>query len=98
MSIEITLPVDDRILRKAIELRMSDVFPAMNIANALGGYPSKEWDLCRRYNLTTLVAEALDRLLPVADFQCEVTKKKFMECKSYSKVRDELGGRSDFPK
>jgi hypothetical protein len=93
----IALEVSNGMLRKAIELRISSCFPAMNIANSLGGSPSPEWDLVRKYGLDELVADALDRGMPVAEFRAAVTGEKFTDCKLYLKVRDIIGGRPDFP-
>lgn len=93
----IALEVSNKILRKAIELRISSCFTAMNIANSIGGSPSPEWDLVRKYSLPELVADALDRGMPVAEFRAAVTDEKFTDCRLYLKVRDEIGGRPDFP-
>jgi hypothetical protein len=93
----IALEVKNDVLQKAIELRISGCFTAMNIANSLGGSPSDEWSLVRRYSLPEMVADALDRGMPVAEFRAAVTGEKFTDCKLYLKVRDEIGGRPDFP-
>ena len=93
----IALEVTNNVLRAAIELRMSDVFPAMNIANALGGLQTDVWKIVRQYGLDELIAEALDRGLPVDEFKSAVEHKKFTDCKCYLRVRDIIGGRHDFP-
>lgn len=54
-------PVSDAALIKAIELRCSECFPAMNIANALGGSPSIEWEIVRTFSLVDMVREARKR-------------------------------------
>jgi hypothetical protein len=69
----------------------------MSIANAMGGTPSLPWKLARDYSLDTLIADALDRKLPVRDFKAAVTGTPFMETKAYLRVRELIGGRSDFP-
>lgn len=94
----ITVPVNDGVLMKAIELRISECFGAMNIANALGGSGSPEWDLVRKHRLPEMVADALDRGLPVKELKAAVTGTPFIECKCYERLRDEIGGRHDFPK
>ena len=93
----IAMEVSNAVLQKAIELRISGCFPAMNVANSIGGSPSPEWDLVRKYGLDELVADALDRGMPVADFKAAVTGERFTDCKLYLKVRDIIGGRPDFP-
>lgn len=93
----VALEVSNDVLKKAVELRMSDVFPSMNVANAIGGTQTDAWRLCRQESLAELIAESLDRGLPVSEFRCEVTDKKFMDCRSYLRVREEIGGRPDFP-
>lgn len=97
MSIELTLPVSNETLRRAIELRMSDCYPAMSIANALGGTPSNSWAIARKYRLALLVEEAIDRGLPVAEFYDPVADKRFVDCKCYLRLRDEIGGKIGFP-
>ena len=54
-------PISDASLIKAIELRCSECFPAMNLANQLGGYPSTEWEIVRTYSLVDMVREANKR-------------------------------------
>lgn len=93
----ISQPVPDSVLRKAIELRISQCFGAMNMANALGGSPSPEWDVARSHRLPELVADALDRGLPVREFKAAVDNTPFCDTKAYLRVREEIGGRADFP-
>ena len=89
--------VDDTALQNAIELQMSDVFPAMNIANHLGGSGKETlaWKLARRERLAELVAEAMDRRLPVMKFRCSVTDKTLTECRAYLRLHEEIGGALD---
>lgn len=93
----IALEVDNGTLRKAIELRMNDCFPAMNIANSMGGTQSDAWQLVRTFGFDELVAEALDRGLSITEFRSSVDNKMFTDCRLYLKVRDIIGGRPDFP-
>jgi hypothetical protein len=94
----ITQPISDADLRKAICLKLSECFGAMNIANAIGGTPSVAWTVARQHRLAELVADALDRGLPVGEFRAAVDNTPFMETKSYMRLREEIGGRADFPK
>lgn len=45
----------------AISLMCSPVFPAMNMANALGGTQTATWELVRTYTLTQLIDDAVER-------------------------------------
>lgn len=93
----ITIPVAKEVLQKAIELRISDCFQAMNIANQIGGSSSPEWDLVREHSLIDLVAEALDQRMDVGNMKSAVGGVKFTDCRLYEKVREQIGGRMDFP-
>lgn len=84
----ITSPVSDRDLIKAIELRISKCFVAMDIANALGGSQSIPWDIARKYSVMELVAEALDRKLDVCSIKAAVDGTSFMDTEMYSILRD----------
>lgn len=94
----ISTPVSDKDLQKAIELRISECYGAMSIANALGGSRSIPWDLARNHRLPELVADALDRGLDLKSFRASVDETPFMDCKSYMRIREEIGGHANFPK
>lgn len=96
--IEINLEVSNAVLKEAIELRICECFPALNFANSLGGTETMAWKLVRKYGLVELVEEALDRGLPVGDFKSSVEGTRFIDCKLYMRVREQIGGRADFPK
>jgi hypothetical protein len=89
--------VKDSDLVQAIRLGISKCFGAMSIANTLGGSPSIPWDLVRKHGLAELVADALDRGIDVKSIKAAVDETPFMETTSYLRVRDEIGGRPDFP-
>jgi hypothetical protein len=66
----------DKELQEAIELRCSECFPAMNIANSIGGNTkSIEWRLVRSFSLVELIKEAMLRGLPVEQFKSAVGGK-----------------------
>lgn len=90
-------PVKTSTIIKAIELRISECFGAMLMANALGGRPSPEWDLVRRVGLDELVADALDRKVDVRQIRAAVDKTAFMDTPAYRRVKEMIGGRPDFP-
>jgi len=90
-------PVPVSVLKQAISLRISKSFPAMSVANAIGGSYSPAWDLARRVRLAELVADALDRGLDVRNIK-EVDGTPFCDTAAYLRVRDEIGGRPDFPR
>ena len=60
-------PVSDSALLKAIELRCSECFPAMNIANGLAGAQTIEWKIVRSFSLVDMVREARKRGLDLSD-------------------------------
>jgi len=61
MAIELIRPITDAELLKAIKIRQSETFPALNIANAFAGAQTIEWQLIRKYSLNDLLAEANQR-------------------------------------
>jgi hypothetical protein len=81
--------VSDEDLMEAIRLRISECFPAMNIANALGGAEDIPWKLVRQCTLVQMVVEALDRNLPVKDLRA-VDGKPFLETSAYLVIRDKI--------
>lgn len=94
---EVKRPVTDAVLREAIEIRISECFGAMSIANAIGGREDDVWRLIRQVSLVEMIAEALDRGLPVREFKTAVGDIRFLDTPYYLKVRDLIGGRADFP-
>jgi hypothetical protein len=46
---------------EAISLACSPVFPALSVANALGGEQTNVWCLVRMYTLSQLIDDAVDR-------------------------------------
>lgn len=93
----ITVPVSDADLLQAIRLQLSSCFAAMSIANALGGSPIPAWGLARKHRLAELVSDALDRGLDVRSLKSAVDEIPFVDCSRYLKLREEIGGRPDFP-
>jgi len=57
-------PLDSDII-EAIEIRTSECFGAMSIANAIAGYQSDSWYLIRNYSLDELKEEAKKRGLKI---------------------------------
>ena len=94
----ITQTVSNETLQEAIELRISEYFPAMNVANALGGTPSPAWDVARANSLSSLVADACDRLMPVREFRAAVSGTLFMDTAAYMRLRNEIGNNANFPR
>jgi len=75
--------VDNQDLIKAIELRASECFPAMNIANALGGSETIAWRLVRSSSLSELIEEAISRKIELKEIKSAVDKKPLLETKAY---------------
>jgi len=65
-------PVSDSALLKAIELRCSECFPAMNLCNSLGGLQTIEWKVVRAFTLVDMVREARKRGLDLSDRKATV--------------------------
>jgi len=63
-----TTPITDKDLRKAIEILISECFPAMNIANAIAGAQTTEWKILRSFTARQLFDEAVSRGLPLQTF------------------------------
>jgi hypothetical protein len=93
----ISEPISNAVLSEAISLRISECYGAMDIANRLGGSPSVAWKVARAHRLAELVADALDRGIDVRAIKAAVDKTAFCDTKAYLRVREEIGGRADFP-
>ena len=91
MSSKFTVPVKDSDLLHAIELRCSECFPAMNIANALGGSRTVPWDLVRTYSLVEMLQEAKDRGLDLSNLKAAVDGRKVVESKAYAMASSKGG-------
>ena len=55
----IAMEVNDRVLQQAIELKCSECYGAMSVANRLGGSPSEDWIVARSNKLADLIADAM---------------------------------------
>jgi len=65
MEIVKKIKPSDKEIIEAIRIRTSECFRAMNIANAIAGYETNEWYLCRNYSLEELKEEAGKRGLEI---------------------------------
>jgi len=90
------LSVDD--LRKAIELRFSRCFPALNLANALGGYQSAPWQAVREFTPVQLIADAVERGVPLDELECAVTHEYLPATSLYRLVYDKMFGPNGAPR
>ena len=79
----IGLPASDRDLQKAIELKCSQCYRAMSVANSLGGSPSRDWTLARAHKLPDLVAEARRRQLDMASWKPAVIEEVLCDTAPY---------------
>jgi hypothetical protein len=61
-------PITNADLRKAIEICISECFPAMDIANAIAGAQTTEWKILRSFTARQLFDEAKTRGLPLESF------------------------------
>jgi hypothetical protein len=86
----IEIPTDSEI-QKAIELRSSRVFPAMDVANTLAGDTSAvHWRLIREYTFTDLIEEAMNRNLDFDEFRTSVERKPVTDTEIFMKAFKEL--------
>jgi len=90
MTFELKRPITDAQLKQAIALRCSDCFPAMNIANALGGYPSAEWEIVRSFSLVDMVQEAKIRSIDLSALEAAVCGGLVVETVIYKKAEEVL--------
>jgi len=57
----IAVPLEDRDLKKAIELLQNSHYAALCLANALAGYVTPAWTAAHQHSLEVLKAEAVKR-------------------------------------
>lgn len=86
----ISTPVPDRVLRSAIELKCSECYGALSMANALGGSPSADWLCARAHKLADLVAEVRQRKLDMADWKAAVDNKTLCDTPAYCRAIKEI--------
>lgn len=51
----------------AIAIRICRPFPALNLANALGGMETVEWKIIRKFSIQEMINEARERGIDVAN-------------------------------
>jgi hypothetical protein len=85
--------VPDSDLREAVELRISSCFPAMNMANAIGGTEDLTWKLVRNSTLIELIEECLNRKMPIFDFKGAVDHTPFKETKAFQHLKPIIDGK-----
>ena len=85
--------VPDYNLRKAVELRISACFLAMNMANAFGGTEDLTWKLVRNSTLIELVEECIARKMPIFDFKGAVDHTPFKETKAFQHLKPIIDGK-----
>lgn len=76
-------PVKDSVLRAAIELKTSECYGSLSVANMLGGSPSAEWTLARANKLIDLIAEAQARDLDLTNWKTVVCKTPVLESPAF---------------
>ncbi len=84
-------PVKDRDLLEAISLRFCRHFPALNMANALGGMSTIPWKVVREFKPDELLVEAKERDLDLSSVEtamatCECCPRLVIESALYIKV------------
>ena len=76
----------DADLRKAIELRCSACFGAMNVANAVAGRETVPWRIVRDFALRALLAEAQERGLDVSTWKTAVEEEPLTASRYYRRA------------
>lgn len=79
MTLFLKNPVSDQILKEAIELRLNECWPAMNVCNALAGAQTEEWRVVREFTFVELLDEAKARKMPYLSFVGSVDKRKLTD-------------------
>ncbi len=83
-------PITDRELLEAVCIRCSICFPAMNIANALGGSQSRVWKVVRKFKLDELVREMTARNLLPTNLKEAVGDRRLVDIPSYQEAMKEI--------
>lgn len=73
----------DNVLIQAIKLRFSECFPAMNIANALGGTEDASWKIVRTISPLDMIREAKKRGIDLSSMKASVSDKLIVESLLY---------------
>lgn len=75
----------DSDIQDAIEIRCSECYPAMAIANAFAGTKTVSWQLLDKYSFSELIAEARQRSLPIDTWHAAVDTQNrlVMETRAY---------------
>ena len=77
-----TFVTDDNLIR-AIKLRSSECFTAMNIANQLGGSPDAAWNVVRTFSFLDMIREARKRGIDLSSVKAAVGDRLVTEAPVY---------------
>lgn len=80
----IKVDVPDRVIKEAVELKLSSCYPAMSMANAIGGSRSQVWDVARGNKVVDLIASAIARGMDVSKWKTAVDGKDIAESGAYN--------------
>lgn len=79
--------VHNKDLIEAISLKCSNLYGAMAFANALGGSKTTSWELCYKYPLYDLIAEAEDRRIDLSIVDTAVEVQPVMDSMYYKRAK-----------
>lgn len=83
-------PANDLDLQKSIELKCSECYGAMSIANAIGGTPSRDWHIARKFKLADLIAEAGRRGLDMSGWKTAVDHGTLCDSKAFIEAAQKI--------
>ena len=88
----LTMTPDKADITAAIELMINKCFPALSVANALGGSDTIPWRLAREIGFAELVASAREHGVDIAGLRGNVDGRSILSAPIYAKARRELSG------
>lgn len=86
LTITTIKPLSTDGLREALALLANRCFPALNLANALSGYPTERWQAIREHGPVALIAEARERGIVLAEIKGSVDGQLLLASAVYRTV------------
>ena len=88
------VPISDEAVIKALQLRCSQVYPALALANAFAGADTDEWWLVHNHSLPELLAEADRRQITldqISGCMPDIDPPLLVNCPRYANARAVFG-------
>lgn len=89
MTVTTEIEVSDEDLTEALRLLVSEVFPALNIANAVAGAQTTPWMIVRQHSIEAIFTEAKNRGIDLKAIKGAVTDRPIQDCKWAAKFLKE---------